>query len=753
MSLESAIADLVSASTSLVSAVNVTKTTIEETEAAAAAQVQPAAASATEAQTQASAAATSAGTVSSKLATAAADYAAQKVTKGLAAVQTAADSELADRLHRCDPARYPFRGAVPSLVMDFVRQECHRNNAAGNLEPVDLNSFMTFTRASTATYTGPDGLLKTAGVNEPRYDYDPVTGEALGLLIEEQRTNLQTKSAHISSWTPKLATLYPADAIAPDGTLSAIKLTEDTSALTNHFARATIQSLSIGVYSFSVFLKNNGRRGHLHLETAPYTGSVGAIFDLANGTCTYTAVSAPELNTPIGSISAAGNGWYRCTLTFSVSAAASGVPYVITANSSNTDFYTGDGVSGLYLWGLQLEAGAFPTSYIPTPATFTGRASTATYLDANGVLQTAASGVARSNAYDYDADGVLRPVGLLLEKSATNLLTQSQNLVEWNHNCVSNFTRNYGDYLTPSGVMNGTRINFDSDSASTYGVYSSVSLNAGDNLTLSVYVKGLSGNKTVRLTSELTGGAFATTINVDFNLTTGSYSTPAGVRISSIPMANGWYRVSVTRTATGTGTSVLCLYSGSAGANEIVLYGAQAEIGNYATSYIPTTTAQVTRAADTATSTQVTRGGDVAASTLAADVYNMEAGTTCVEAIHSVNGSYPAIYGWLGDYFIFTDTTTNTLALNGRGSSGALRFSGPASGSRLRHVLCRSRTNLYGSVNGGTTSTCALTLSPQNKVTKLNLGTGGYYLNGYIRSLTYYPKLMSAADLQALTIL
>jgi hypothetical protein len=52
-----------------------------------------------------------------------------------------------------------------------------------------LDPRITFTRGSTGTYFGPDGLMKTAGVNEPRFDHDPVTGQSLGLMIEEGRTN------------------------------------------------------------------------------------------------------------------------------------------------------------------------------------------------------------------------------------------------------------------------------------------------------------------------------------------------------------------------------------------------------------------------------------------------------------------------------------------------------------------------------------------------------------------------------------
>ena len=743
MSLESAIADLVSASTSLVSAVNVTKTTIEETEAAAAAQVQPAAASATEAQTQASAAATSAGTVSSKLATAAADYAAQRVTKGIAAVQTEAESAWQDHLARNDPARHAFRGNRPSLVMDFVRRECHRQNG-GVLEPVDLNSFMTFTRASTATYTGPDGLLKTAGVNEPRYDYDPVTGECKGLLVEEQRTNLLTSSTNLTLWpvTNNAAYVTKEGVVGPGGALDTYTLWEVSGVSDVHQVSQNVALSENTNYTASVFAKVGGQ-DVVQLGITPKTGVTKTTsFNLTTATVTADASHT-------SSMVHVGNGWYRCSTTFnSLSGTATTLVRIRTGNG-------GVGIAGnsVHLYGPQLEAGAFPTSYIPTPATFTGRASTATYLDANGVLQTAASGVARSNAYDYDADGVLRPVGLLLENSATNLFIQSQNLTTWSTNDSANFDRYYGDYTTPSGVMDGTRINYKASAANVTGVYKGVSLTAGSVLTVSAYVKGVSGNKTFRIASEHSGGAFATTVNVDFNLSTGTFTTPAGVAVAVTSMANGWYRVTVTRTATATGSSVICLYSGSNGANEIVLYGAQAEIGNYATSYIPTTTAQVTRAADTSTSAQVTRRGDGAAVT---GVYNsswfsQDAFSCGIEHIRMANvpsNFYPGLIKFGDDIGLYF----NPSALNAKGRGVMFVNTVPTAsvGTVGRNAIRVNRTTLTLAHSSGIASTSA---AKTTSTTWLSIGMLDTPINGCVRRLTYFPRLLSDADLQALTIL
>jgi hypothetical protein len=67
-----------------------------------------------------------------------------------------------------------------------------------------LDSRVTFTRASTATYFDAAGLVQSAGVNVPRFDHDPATGVSRGLLVEESRTNLFRYSGELTNaaWTP-----------------------------------------------------------------------------------------------------------------------------------------------------------------------------------------------------------------------------------------------------------------------------------------------------------------------------------------------------------------------------------------------------------------------------------------------------------------------------------------------------------------------------------------------------------------------
>ena len=230
--------------------------------------------------------------------------------------------------------------AVPSLDLRFADNK-------SLVDAVTGASLVTFTRASSGTYTDSAGVLQTAATDVPRFDHNPTTGESLGLLVEEQRTNLLLRSEDFSTTWVRFNVNASSNAIlAPDGTLTADKLTEND-ADNFHRIRQGITSGVTGV--FSVFLKA-AERTRVNLVTSDINLIAG--FDLSAG----SVVSGT------GSIEPFGDGWYRCSIsaTFTTSG-----PFLLLRNSSS-EFYTGDGTSGIYLWGAQLEAGAFPTSYIPT---------------------------------------------------------------------------------------------------------------------------------------------------------------------------------------------------------------------------------------------------------------------------------------------------------------------------------------------------------------------------------------------------
>jgi hypothetical protein len=209
--------------------------------------------------------------------------------------------------------------------------------------------------STATTYTRNNGGLFPA-----RFDYDPATRAPRGILIEEQRTNLLVRSEEFdnASWNKLGATITANVAPSPDGTLGADALVEDTSTGA-HVVFQPISFVSGTTYTATVFAKA-GTRTRLNIVCV--TGAIfNGDFDLTNGTIigTYSGTS---------SITPAGDGWYRCQMTATAGATASGNVQFRLISSGTTTSYTGDGTSRLFLWGAQTEAGAFATSYIPTVA-------------------------------------------------------------------------------------------------------------------------------------------------------------------------------------------------------------------------------------------------------------------------------------------------------------------------------------------------------------------------------------------------
>ena len=217
------------------------------------------------------------------------------------------------------------------------------------------------------TFDQPDGTLTLFEhpENVPRVEYD-ADGNRLGLLVEEARTNLVTYSEDFTTGWSR-SNILPfgsgstSNAItAPDGTTTADLIVPTTASNNSHFIRTTAQpSVGVGtVATFSVFVKAAGYTSlSLRLINTDATSIIN--YDL-------TAVTASASD---GSITAVGNGWYRCTIK---GASTNGTAWPwIYPNQQAT--FAGDGTSGIYIWGAQVEAGLFPTSYMKNEGTASGK--------------------------------------------------------------------------------------------------------------------------------------------------------------------------------------------------------------------------------------------------------------------------------------------------------------------------------------------------------------------------------------------
>lgn len=204
----------------------------------------------------------------------------------------------------------------------------------------------------------------------PRFDYDPVTLQPRGLLIEEQRTNLLLRSEELdnASWAKARLSVSANATISPDGTADADKLVEDTSVTLTHVTSQNFTVTAATNYTASVYLKA-AERNFARLVLGEVGGGNATRIDvnLSNGAVS-TGTSGTGWTLLGGSATAVGNGWYRVTLSGTSSSSTTGSLLIYVSSALGTISYTGNGTSGIFAWGAQVEAGSFATSYIPTVA-------------------------------------------------------------------------------------------------------------------------------------------------------------------------------------------------------------------------------------------------------------------------------------------------------------------------------------------------------------------------------------------------
>ena len=265
------------------------------------------------------------------------------------------------------PALVPILLADPlpwakraEYAWDFLRD---RARFAGGYRGALANTpNWTFTRASTGYAQTSGGVLQSFASGELRRTDK-------GVLIEGAGTNLclQSQTFDNASWTKSRTSLSANAAIAPDGTMTADKLIETVDSGTHRAYQTFTKAASAVTYTLSVYLKA-AERTFAHIRIAE-TGE-------GNPATVGLNLSTGELGTPYGSgitgVSAAvvtvANGWYRLSITGTTTTDTNLAVYVMAATglTSGDVGYVGDITKGVYIWGAQLEAASFPSSYIPT---------------------------------------------------------------------------------------------------------------------------------------------------------------------------------------------------------------------------------------------------------------------------------------------------------------------------------------------------------------------------------------------------
>jgi hypothetical protein len=256
--------------------------------------------------------------------------------------------------------------AVPSIDLRFADNKSLTDAVTGA-------SLVTFTRASSGTFVDSAGVLQTAATDVPRFDHNPTTGESLGLLVEEERTNSfawSNSATQGETWNNVGTQLNLASGQSdPAGGTAGIRATDANSVS----AGTTLQRTSLAnltastTISYSVWLKpidcpNDVIRLNVFANTT--TDAINAAFSVSGTAITAVTTSADGTGAVSGaSFEVFPNGWYRCQLT--------GVPSTVTmadvrARVNLGSYQRAAGTDRFDWYGAQFESDAFATSYIPT---------------------------------------------------------------------------------------------------------------------------------------------------------------------------------------------------------------------------------------------------------------------------------------------------------------------------------------------------------------------------------------------------
>ena len=314
------------------------------------------------------------------------------------------------------------------------------NDENSNFKPLPFS----FDRDTLATRVNKDGLIETVGSGEPRIDYKDDSKGALKLEPTRTNSNINSQNFLASNYNYfDNITITPNSAVSPNGLQNAYKITE-TSDNGAHYVGQSGWNQSIAETSVSVFAKANGIK-YIVLGNANMAPSMNTWFDLENG-----VVGTQNPNTTNATIENYGNGWYRCSISY-LPNKSNTYPLIYLSKTDGVNSYQGDGVSGVYLWGYQIEVNAsYATSYIPTQGSI-------------GTRDRELSDTQNLSHVIGQTEGVIFYDAILVHKSTST----AEDLFELSIDDGSNqnifFINNYNNSLTVA-LLNGGSYQFTNNS-------------------------------------------------------------------------------------------------------------------------------------------------------------------------------------------------------------------------------------------------------------------------------------------------
>jgi hypothetical protein len=424
---------------------------------------------------------------------------------------------------------FPAPGAT--LDLDFA-------NNRGFVRGVGQGGVMdaiTFTRASQGAFVDQNGLLR---------------GMVPNLLQDTQKFES-------SSWVP-LNAFISGDAIeSPNINFTANKLIENTSNAQHNLSQ-TVSGLSTGqTYIFGLYAKSTERFLQITFSANGVAGNPRANFDLVNG------VTGTVDGALTASIVDEGNGWYRCSVSFTANLASFnvGITMVDSSTATRGQAYLGNGESGIFIWGAQLELGSTATEYFPTNIS--------------------------EPRFDWAST----------EQVAQNISTNTESTSGWN----SVGTTITGNATTaPDGSSNG--ISFDHTSTNSRAFKTTIALIAEQTYTFSTYIKKNNGSIFVMgyaasSAPQNNPGGVVCFFNLDTNtfVSANQYFGWTYLNNSIMDVGSGWLRIAITVTA-GNTTNIGNMFFAARNNTTVItgdtglghyFWGHQVELGDTVTNYKP----------------------------------------------------------------------------------------------------------------------------------------------------------------------
>ena len=333
--------------------------------------------------------------------------------------------------------------------------------------------------------------------------------------------------------------------------------------------------------------------------------------------------------------------------------------------------------------------------------------------------------------------------GLLIEsEERTNLVAESATLSNWG-GLGAQANSGVGSTSLPDGSIGGVSVS----RAAPFNMYKTgLSVSESTAYTASIFVKA---ETAASIKFGLQGTGFRNSGVHTFDILNGSVNTVSNWTATIEPVGNDWWRLSVSST-TSIGATSVTFNLGAVTDNQVFYaWGAQLEEGSFATSYIPTSGSQQTRSADLA-SIPVTAFG-----------YNDQAGTIVVEyGAYNVGAVAASIVSVTDNpvsndfVLVYADTSVTIMVVKDNGVrqalfsvSGDRRTTGGIAGIAMKD-------NAFASTVDGSAPQTDISGTMPTDVSVVRIGSWASnpaYLNGHIKSLKYFPRRLTDAQLQELT--